>query len=211
MLTHVTTRGDFIHVAIACTDATGAAVDPSCAEARFYKISQIDGSLSLDTRLGGGDGIVSLAKLHNETGFWGAAIDLAGLDHTWYVIFFKAVIGGTPTIAVDFLEIEEDPHLIHCVANAVYSNSTDILTVNAWLVDHGRPCTQPVDCSFTLYDDSGSPAFTELFSDTPDSNGVFRLTRQSPNLSHDRSYYGKVVIYNGFGLYSSLIGLVTVE
>jgi len=210
MLTHVTLRGDFINAAIACTDATGAAIDPSSAEARFYLVSQIDGSLSLDVRIGT-DGVLTLAKQAGQTGFWGGAVDIATLDPAQYVILFKAVIGGTTSIAVDFLEIEEDPHLIGCVANAVYSNSADALTVNAWLVDQGRHVADPIDCTFTLYDDAGSPVFSELYSDSPDANGVFRLTKSAPGLSHDKTYYGKVDIYAVSGLYSSLIGLVTVE
>ncbi|HUW30987.1 MAG TPA: hypothetical protein VM223_05190 [Planctomycetota bacterium] len=210
MLTHVSVRGDFINAAIACTDVNGAAVDPSAAEARFYIVSQISGSPALDTRIGV-NGVVALSKQAGETGFWGAAVETAGLGPNQYVVLFKAVIGGTASIAVDYLEIEEDMHLPGCVANAVYANSSDTLTVNAWLTDHGRTITDPIDCIFTLYNDAGAPVFSELFSDSPDANGVFRLTKTAPGLSHDRSYYGKVVIYNGIGLYSSLIGLVTVE
>jgi len=210
MLTHVSVRGDFIHAAIACTDANGAAIDPSSAEARFYLVSQVDGSPSLDTRIGV-NGVVTLSKQAGQTGFWGGAVDIAPLAPAQYVILFKATIGGTTSIAIDFIEIDEDHHLIGCVANAVYANSSNTLTVNAWLSDHGRPVTDPIDCTFTLYNDAGAPVFSELFSDSPDANGVFRLTKTSPGLSHDKSYYGKVEIYTGTGLYSSLIGLVTVE
>jgi len=210
MLTHVSVRGDFIHAAIACTDVNGAAVDPSAAEARFYMVSQINGGLGLDIRIGV-NGVVTLTKQAGQTGFWGAAVEISGLGTPQYVILFKAVIGGTTSIAVDYLEIEEDMHLPGCVANAVYANSSDTLTINAWLTDHGRTITNPIDCIFTLYNDAGAPVFSELFSESPDSNGVFRLTKTAPGLSHDRSYYGKAVIYNGIGLYSSLIGLVTVE
>ena len=210
MLTHVTLRGDFIHVAIACTDANGAAIDPSAAEARFYKVSQTSGALSLDTRVGN-NGVVTLTKQVTETGFFGGATEISGIAETQFVILFKATIGGTAAIAVDYLHLDEDPHLQGCVANAVYANATDTLTVNAWLTDHGHTVTEPYDCTFNLYDDTGAAVFAELTSTSADANGVFRFTKVAPGLAHDKSYYGKVEIYDLFGTHSSLIGLVTVE
>ena len=210
MLTHVTVRGDYIHVAIACTDANGGAIDPTSAEARFYKVSQTSGALLLDTRIGTG-GVLTLVKQADETGFYSASIEVAGLGETQYVLLFKAVIGGTNAIAVDYLHIDEDPHVRGCVANAVYANATDTLTVNVWLTDQGLAVTVPFDCTFTLYDDTGEAVFAALYSAECDANGVFRFTKAAPGLSHDQTYYGKVDIYDDYGIHSGLVGLVTVE
>ena len=210
MITNVTLRGDFIHVAVGCTDANGAAIDPSAAEAHFFRVSQLSGDLYPDESIGV-EGVLTLAKKGGETGFYGAALELGGVDPGQFVVLFKATIGGTNTIAVDYLELGEDPHLYRCVANAVYANGANTLTVNAWLTDHGVTMVDPLDCTFTLYDDSGAEVFAGLTSNSPDGRGVFKLTKSAPGLSYDKSYYGKVEIYDGLRSFSSLVGLVTVE
>jgi len=211
VLTHVTVLGEFVHVAAGCTDADGEAVDPSAAVAKFFRVSQSDGSLFPDPNIGS-NGVLTLAKEGDETGFWGAALEVAGLEAGQFVVLFRATIGGTETVGVDYLEVGEDPHLRECAANAVYANSSDTMTVNAWLVDHGRVVSDAAECLFTLFDDAGEEVLAEpLVSDAADENGVFRLTAEGPGLCHDRSYYGKVAVSDGLRTYSGLVGLVTVE
>lgn len=210
MITHVAVWADFVHLDVACTNAEGESTDPSSAQAIFYRVSDVTGSIYRYTPVGS-SGVITLSKQDSQTGFYGAAVDVNALEVGQYVVFFKVTIDGINAIGIDYLALYEDPHLRACVANAVYANSADTITVNAWLVDHGNMVTAPVDCTFTLYDDSGSTVFSALFSDSADANGVFRLTKTAPGLAYDKSYYGKVEIYDGFGAYSSLVGLVTVE
>jgi len=208
MLTRVTVRGDYLRICIACTDSFGAAVDPTQAQAYFFKVSQENGGLFLDTNIGS-NGVMTLSKEGSHTGFYGAALDLGGLPPAQYVVLFKAEIDGVDAIAVDYLELGEDEHLYRCVANAVYDEEEDLLTVNAWLVDHSGTVSFPADVEFTLYDDTGTELFA-LTSFDADDNGVFRVTRSEPGLALAKAYYGKVEIYDGFEIYSSLVGLVTV-
>jgi len=208
MLTRVTVRGDYLRICIACTDLFGAAVDPAQAQAYFFKVSQENGGLFLDSNIGS-SGVLTLSKEGSHTGFYGAALDLGGLPAAQYVVLFKAQIEGIDTIAVDYLELGEDEHLYRCVANAVYNEGDDLLTVNAWLVDHSGTVNFPADVEFTLYDDTGTELF-QLASFDADDNGVFRVTRSEPGLTLGKAYYGKVEIYDGFEIYSSLVGLVTV-
>ena len=210
MIAQVTVCGDFVRINVACTDIDGEATDPSSAEAYFYKVSELNGNLYRYTDVGN-NGVITLAKQDDQDGFYGAAVEVALLDEGQYVVFFAVTINGIDSIGVDYMAATEDPHLRACVANAVYANSSDTLTVNAWVVDHGKMVTDPVDCEFTLYDDSGSPVFSPLTSDDPDDNGAFKLTKAEPGLEHDKSYYGKVEIYDGFNIYEGLVGLVTVE
>ena len=210
MITQVTALGNFVRINIACTAQERAAADPSSAEANFYKVSDNDGSLSLYTDVGT-NGVITLVKQDSEDGFYGAAVDVDDLDEGQYVVLFKVTIDEIDSIGVDYLAVGEDPHLRACVANAVYSNSSDTLTVNAWVIEHGSMVTSPVDCEFTLYDDSGDAVFSPLTSDSADDNGVFRLTKAEPGLAHDKSYYGKVEIDDGFNIFTGLVGLVTVE
>ena len=169
MITQVTVLGNFVRINIACTDQEGAAVDPSSADANFYKVSDIDGSLSLYTGVGT-NGVITLAKQDSEDGFYGAAVDVDDLDEGQYVVLFKVTIDEIDSIGVDYLAVGEDPHLRACVASAVYANSSDTLTVNAWVVEHGNMVTSLVDCEFTLYDDSGNAVFSALTSSSADAS-----------------------------------------
>jgi len=210
MLTRVTVVDGFVHVAVGCTDGSGGAADATWAEARFFWVSPLSGGLTPATSFGV-DGVVVLSKQVNETGFYGAGVSLDLVEAGQYVVLFKALIGGTVSVGVEYLRVEGDPRVRCCVANAVYSNGSDTLTVNAWLVSDGQCVPVVLQCGFELFDDCGEVVFEELVSSEADDQGVFRLTRVGPGLAADRSYYGKVEIFDGFGVYSSLVGLVTVE
>ena len=210
MLTQVTVLDGFVHVAVGCTDGDGGAADPVWAEVRFFRVSPMSGELVPATEFGV-DGVVSLVKQASETGFYGAALNLDGVEPGQFVLLFRALIGGTSAINVDYLRVEGDGRERRCVANAVYSGESDALTVNAWLTCEGGCVEGALQCGFELYDDEGELVFDGLTSSEADGRGVFRLTRSAPGLAADRSYYGKVTIFDGLGIFSSLVGLVTVE
>jgi hypothetical protein len=105
MITQVKVGHKYINISVAIIDDDGNAIDPVTAEAHFYKISQIDGSLSLDTNIGG-TGIVILTKQNSQTGFYGTSIDITTFLETEYVVFYKIFANLVPTITVEYLSID---------------------------------------------------------------------------------------------------------
>ena len=87
----------FVNVTVACTQADGAPVDPTAAYCTFYRVSNEDGSLSVDPVLG----THVLNKLFGTTGFWGAPISLVGVTAGEFVVLVELTLGGVATIAVD--------------------------------------------------------------------------------------------------------------
>lgn len=112
MITQIKEGYDFIHIAVAVVDGDGKAVDPSAAEAWFYKVSQSDGSISLDTNIDS-DGKVALAKQAGETGFYGGAIATSALSANEYVVLYKVTIDGIESITVEFFSIDLSKKVIH--------------------------------------------------------------------------------------------------
>lgn len=112
MITQIKEGYDYIHIAVAIVDSDGKVVDPSSAEALFYKVSQEDGSLSLDTNING-DGKVTLAKQGGQTGFYGSAIATDSLSANEYVILYKVTIGSIESITVEFFSIDLSKKVIH--------------------------------------------------------------------------------------------------
>lgn len=105
MITQVKVGHKFVNISIAIVDGEGKAVDPTSAEAWCYKVSQIDGSLNLDTNING-TGIVSLSKQDSQTGFWGASINVESFSEAEYVILYKVIFPALTSITVDSLSID---------------------------------------------------------------------------------------------------------
>lgn len=82
------------------------------------------------------------------------------------------------------------------------------LTVNAWLERRGEVVEEPTSCSVTVYDDAGTEQFA-LSEDTPDAQGVFKVTKTSPGLEAGKSYYAKVAIEAGGQTYETVEGIST--
>jgi hypothetical protein len=105
MITQVKVGQNYINVSVAVTNNSGQKIDPTNAEAWFYKISQIDGSLSLDTNIGG-TGKVTLNKQDGQIGFYGASINISSFLETEYVILYKITAEVAETITVEYLSID---------------------------------------------------------------------------------------------------------
>ena len=105
MITQVKVGQKYINTSVAITNNDGAAFDPTSAEVWFYKISQIDGSISLDTNING-TGKVPLSKQDGQTGFYGASIDIASFLETEYIVLYKVLAESTETITVEYLSID---------------------------------------------------------------------------------------------------------
>ena len=212
MITRVFTTGDFINVAIAACGSTGAAADPSAATAWFYLISQVNGTVSLDTRISD-DGIVTLAKQDNQTGFFGAAVEISGLGAGQWVVLFKATIAGVDTIVTDYLCIDPDYRVSHVAACALYDAAADSLLVTAWLTLHGEIVTDPVDCTVTVYDETGTQVGDPLLDETCDARGVFRSTMADAGLTLGSGYYATVNVYAGaaVGNYTDVVPVIDVQ
>ena len=119
MITRVFKGQKYVNVSVGVTNTEGGATDPTSAEAWFYKVSQVDGSLSLDTAING-TGKVTLQKQGGETGFWGASVDTSALDEAEYVILFKVLVGYTTAITVDGLSIYSRIVDYGAIADAVW-------------------------------------------------------------------------------------------
>ena len=212
MITRVFTTGDFINVAIAACGSTGAAADPSAATASFYLISQVNGTVSLDTRISD-DGVVTLAKQGSETGFFGAAVEISGLGAGQWVVLFKATIAGVDTIVTDYLCIDPDYRVSHVAACALYDAAADSLLVTAWLTLHGEIVTDPVDCTVTVYDETGTQVGDPLLDETCDARGVFRSTMADAGLTLGSGYYATVNVYAGaaVGNYTDVVPVIDVQ
>ena len=129
MITQVKVGHKYINVSVAIIDDDGNAIDPVSAEASFYKISQIDGSLSLDTNIGG-SGIVTLTKQNSQTGFYGASIDIVTFLETEYVVFYKILANLVSTITVEYLSIDLSKKQI----GEIKTDTTSIISTLSTLV-----------------------------------------------------------------------------
>jgi len=210
MITFVTYEGDFAFVAVACVDGAGAAVDPSSAEAVVYEVSQLSGNLTR-CLAAGVDGVLTLSKIDGQTGFYGAALETSAIDSGQYVLLLRVVVGGVESVGVDYVFVDDERAVRSVVSNAVYDNADDVLRVNAWLVEGGAVVADASWCGFELYDSTGVLVFAGLESFSCDGNGVFRLEKAEPGLSHDRLYYGRVSVMRGSRVFVGFTGLVTVE
>ena len=106
MITQIKQGKKFINVSIAITDGDGKSIDPSIAEAYFYKVSQVDGSISLDTNVNS-DGKVTLLKQDNQVGFYGSLLSTESLLEAEYVILYKVTVNGIESITVEYLSIDK--------------------------------------------------------------------------------------------------------
>jgi len=210
MITKIFTTSDFIHIAIAACDATGAAADPSVATASFYLVDQITGGLGLDNRIGT-NGVATLTKQGSQTGFFGAAVEISGLGAGQWVVLFKATIDDIATIVTDYLCIDPDYRVAHIVASALYDSDADSLLVTAWISFHGEIHNSPYDCTVTLYDETGTQVGEPLVDEVRDARGVFRMTMADAGLTLGSGYYAKIVIYGGSYNCTDLVGVVDIQ
>lgn len=111
---------NYINVSVAVVNTEGAAIDATSTEAWFYKISQVDGSLSLDTGIDG-DGKVTLSKQDGVTGFYGAPVNVSAVGTVEYVVLIKVLVGFTETITVDTVSIASATSVDYsAIADAVW-------------------------------------------------------------------------------------------
>lgn len=113
MITKVYVGHKFISINIIVTNRRGILIDPAVAEIEIYRVSQVDGSLSLALEVGMLGKLV-LAKQNNETGFFGVAVDTDVLGEGEYVIKYHAETQGLNTSTTDNFSISsmEQPGII---------------------------------------------------------------------------------------------------
>jgi hypothetical protein len=133
MITQVKVGQNYINVSVAITNNSGQRIDPTNAEAWFYKISQIDGSISLDTNIGG-TGKVTLLKQGAQIGFYGASINISSFSETEYVILYKITADVAETITVEYLSIDLSKKQIGEIKTDTTSiiSTLSTLVVNIW-------------------------------------------------------------------------------
>lgn len=105
MITQIKVGKNYINISVAITNNTGVPIDPTMAEAWFYKVSQVDGSLSLDTNIDT-NGKVTLIKQDNQTGFYGVSIPTSTLSEAEYVVLYKITAELSESITVEYLSID---------------------------------------------------------------------------------------------------------
>jgi len=129
MITQVKVGQNYINVSIAITNNSGQRIDPTSAEAWFYKISQVDGSISLDTNIGG-TGKLTLVKQGAQIGFYGASINISSFLETEYVILYKITADLAETITVEYLSIDLSKKQI----GEIKTDTTSIISTLSTLV-----------------------------------------------------------------------------
>ncbi len=91
-------------------------------------------------------------------------------------------------------------------ANVGYDGNT--LTINAWLEHRGEVVDSPTGCAVTVHDDAGTELF-DLGDESPDAQGVFKLTKTEPGLEAGKSYYAMVEIVSDGNTYRTVEGIST--
>jgi len=105
LITQVRVGKNFVNISVAITNNNGVPIDPTNAEAWLYKVSQVDGSLSLDTNINI-TGKVPLTKQNGQVGFYGASISTSTLLEAEYVILYKIMAELAESISVEYLSID---------------------------------------------------------------------------------------------------------
>ena len=167
MITQVKVSQKYVNVSVAIIDDnnSGNAVDPTSAEAWFYKISQTDGSLSLDTNIDG-DGKVELLKQDSVVGFYGNSINIETLLEAEYVILYKVNIGIINTISVEYFSIDLSKKEIGDIdANVALIKEIES---GRWHITSNQMIIYKEDNNtelfrFDLFDKSGNPSETEVY------------------------------------------------
>jgi hypothetical protein len=116
----------YIPISISCLGASGVVTDPSSAEVWFYKVSQVNGTLSLETTIGG-TGKVTLTKIDSQTGHYGAGVDISGLTAGVYKILFQITINGIATQNEDILIIDDSKNTIDDIYTSVGDGLNSII------------------------------------------------------------------------------------
>lgn len=158
MITQVKVGYKFVNVSVAVTDDKGKTQDCDSAEVWFYKISQSDGSIALDTNINS-DGKVSLVKQDNQIGFWGASINIENLSESEYIVLIKVTVLSIETITVESLSIDK--------------SKTDIGKIlqvekGKWKIENNQMKFYEEDgitalYTFDLFDKDGNPAMQNVF------------------------------------------------
>jgi len=190
MITQVKEGYDYIHIAAAVVDGDGKSCDASTAEAWFYKVSQTDGSISLDTNING-TGKITLTKQDGQTGFYGEAVAVASLSANEYVILYKVIIESIESITVEFFSIDIAKKLIPFIKTETDKIAPEIINkkdeykadvsgiiVNVellknildgrWKIENNQMIFCEADnvteiMRFNLFDVSGDPAMINVF------------------------------------------------
>ncbi len=119
--------------------------------------------------------------------------------------FYDKVIFNWPaepsrTIDVPMVESQVSPDY-KVLANFLYDLSNGVFRSTAWLERGGKVLSNPVQCTISIYDSTGS-RIAELISTTPDPNGIFWQTLPG-TLAQGVVYFARVDILYSRVSYSS--------
>jgi WD40 repeat protein len=111
------------------------------------------------------------------------------------------VIDGTSSVASNTeryvpVYFDKYDYMYEVFVQPVYDEDTDSLTFLCFLSQNGqRVTTGLVDCTINVYNSAHSLQFT--LTTTSQTNGVFVLTKTSPGLIKNTSYYAVAIIDDG--------------
>jgi hypothetical protein len=91
----------------------------------------------------------------------------------------------------------------------VYDEDTDTITFIAFMLKNGKKVSAPTSCSISVYDASHVLQFT--VSSSSATNGVFVLTKSTPNLIKNTAYYAVVSIIEDGVTHESVDTYISLE
>lgn len=125
---------------------------------------------------------------------------------------FKAIYRNVsisfPGLAEDIHDVRESVHIVP-KATASFDSVTDILTINAWIEDDDVVIQAPTDATIDVLDADGDALFSSLVDNTP-NNGIFKVTKSSPGLVQNRTFFIKVKITHLGRTFESLRSFITI-
>jgi hypothetical protein len=96
------------------------------------------------------------------------------------------------------------------MSSLAYEETASILDVNIWLERDGRMVPSATSASATFRDSDGVQLFAPLTDSSPDSQGVFRVTKASPGFGAGEQVYIELQIVAPSGTFSTIRGLQVV-
>lgn len=125
------------------------------------------------------------------------------------------VIDGSASLVIEnerYMPVYFDKYdyLYDCVVTPVYDEDTDSLIFMAFMLRNGQRWTSTLtNCEIKVYDKSGTLKFT--ISSTSETNGVFVITKSSPELIKNEIYYAIATITSEGIAYESTDTYIAIE
>ena len=140
------------------------------------------------------------ALVHIEHGLYLSDLwtpSATGIYHAVFIVYEDAA--GTvvssysrtlETILVTYAEVVET-----CGLSCAYDEQLDKLYINVWLERGGQTVSNVSTATVEFFNIDGTSKFV-VTSNSPDAQGIFRMTKDAPQLATDRVYQVRITIDN---------------